>query len=318
MVGMPENLNKSKFEVSKLYLFALLAVTAALTAWILFFLVCPAADKLILLGCIVLAAFLGFLYSKNSVSAAVQAKRTQMDATLAEIKECQKGLLIEEKIATIAKFASVMAHELKNPLSSLKNISYYLIKTVKQEDPKGKRMMEMLSSEVDRANIMISDFSDIARARRVSKTFTLVSELVEQVLSDYKFEPEIEFSKDVEAGIETSVDPERTGQVLKNLLRNAKEAIGQGQKGSIKVTLKKNGEAFVITVSDSGPGIEPETIDHIYEPLFTTKNKAIGLGLTVVKQTVEAHGGKVEVETEKGKGSTFRVTMPIQPPLEQA
>jgi signal transduction histidine kinase len=232
-----------------------------------------------------------------------------MEVTLAEIKDCQKGLVVDEKIATIAKFASVMAHELKNPLSSLKNISYYLIKAVKCEDPKAKRMMEMLSSEVDRANEMITDFSDIARAKRLSKKNSNVSEAVQNALDNFKIDPPIELVNDIETGIEANIDPDRTAQALKNLLKNAKASIIE--KGQIKVTLKKIGNSFMLSVTDTGSGILPENISHIYEPLFTTKTKSLGLGLTVVKETVEAQGGRIEVESEKDKGTTFRVYIPL-------
>ena len=297
MLSIPTDQNSGKTVISKLTPYAFLSVSVLFVVWATFLLVCSIMDKLILLGLYALTIAISLAYFKSEIDAALKTKRAQMETTLAEIKDCQRGLLIEEKISTIAKFASVMAHELKNPLSSLKNISYYLIKTVKSEDPKGKRMMEMLASEVDRANLMIGDFSDIARAKRISKAPAGVSELIEQTLSDYKFDPEIELSKEIEPGIEANIDPDRTAQLLKNLLKNAKDAIGQGQKGTIKVSLKKTDKFFEITVSDTGTGMDKETSEHVFEPLFTTKNKSIGLGLTVVKETAEAHGGKVELET---------------------
>jgi signal transduction histidine kinase len=184
-----------------------------------------------------------------------------------------------------------------------------LIKAVKCEDPKARRMMEMLSSEVDRANEMITDFSDIARAKRVSKTYTIVSELIDKVLNEYKLDPGIELAREIEQGIEANIDPDRTAQSLKNLLKNAKAAITE--KGQIKVTLKKIDNSFMLSVTDTGCGMDQETIGHIYEPLFTTKTKSIGLGLTVVKETTEAQGGRIEVESEKDKGTTFRVFIPL-------
>jgi len=309
---MLSNLNAHDSKSRKLanvYLFISLIAAAVFIVFIFIFLSCQLKERLVAALAFCITELLAFIYFKAAVDAAVKAKRSQMEATLAEIKDCQKGMVTDDKIATIAKFASVMAHELKNPLSSLKNISYYLIKTVKSEDPKGKRMMDMLSSEVDRANNMITDFSDIARAKRVTKTHTIVSELAENVLAEFKLDPGKEIIKEIEPGIESDIDPERMAQVLKNLLRNAKDALGEN--GQMKVTLKKADNSFVLSVTDNGSGIDKETIEHIYEPLFTTKNKSIGLGLTVVKETIEAHGGRVEVESEKGKGATFRVYIPL-------
>lgn len=309
MLTNPDDYNSKSRKLSNVFLFIFLFAAVIFILLIYFFLPCQLKEKLVITSAFCITELLSFIYFRLAVDSAVKAKRAQMEITLAEIKDCQKGLLVDEKIATIAKFASVMAHELKNPLSSLKNISYYLIKTVKSEDPKARRMMDMLSSEVDRANEMITDFSDIARAKRVNKTSINVSELIENVLNGYKFDPGIELAKEIEPGIESNIDPDRMSQSLKNLLKNAKGSIVE--TGQIKVTLKKADKSFMLSVTDSGCGIDKEAIGHIYEPLFTTKTKSIGLGLTVVRQTIEAHGGRIEVESEKDKGATFRVFIPL-------
>jgi len=314
MPVIPQPSTGRKIGLEKYYAYIFLGSAVLFICWVAFFLICSPRDKLTLLGTFAGLEILAFIYFRSELNNAVKTKTATMGSAIEEMKECQKMLLNDEKINVISKFASVIAHELKNPLSSMKNISYYLIRTVKQEDPKGKHMMEMLSSEVDRADRMISDFSDIARAKKIAKTAANVSQLVETTLDEIKLvsaaapEGAIELKKEIEPGIEANIDAERIAQVLKNLIKNAVYAVGE--KGQILVSLKMVGEYFELSVKDSGKGIEPETLEHIFEPMFTTKNKSLGLGLTVVKEVIAAHDGKVDVETEKDKGSIFRLFVP--------
>ena len=311
---MPSNPPKSvnlKTKMSQIYPYVFLGIAVFFICWVAFLLPCSPKYKLILLAAFAMLAMITFIYFKLEIAGAIKTKTSNMDSIMEEVKDCHKMLVNEEKIATISKFASIVAHELKNPLSSLKNISYYLIKTVKSEDTKGKRMMEMLSSEVDRVDRIIGDFAAISYAKKINKIFVSVSELVENVLAEYKIEPGIELKKEIEPGIEANIDPERMAVVIKSLIKNAKQAIGE--KGVISISLKKVGTFFELVVTDSGPGIDNETVEHIFEPMFTTKTKSLGLGLTVLKETVDAHEGKVDVDTGKDKGSTFRIFIPLEP-----
>jgi signal transduction histidine kinase len=309
---MPSNLTTPagrKLKMLKVYPFIFLGVAVLLICWIAFLLPCPPKIRLMLLGAFAGIEMFSFFYFKFQIDNTIKEKKSVADSVIKEIKDRQKILVNDEKTAAIAKFASVVSHELKNPLSSLKNIAYYLIKTAKNDDPKGKRMMELLSQEVDRFDRMISSFSDISHAKRINKTSTDVSELIENTLREYAFEPSIELEKYIEPGISADIDPERMVVVLKNLLKNAVSAVGE--KGSIHVSLKKAGTFFELSVTDSGSGIEREILEHVFDPMFTTKTKSLGLGLTVVKETVSEHGGRVNVESDKGKGSTFRIFMPL-------
>jgi signal transduction histidine kinase len=310
MAQNPEPSSGRKPDMAKIYPYAFLGAAALFICWVSFLLHCPPRQKLTLLGAFAAIEILSFFYYKTEINNTIKIKKAGMDATITEIKDCQKMLVNDKISAAVSKFASVISHELKNPLSSLKNIAYYLIKTSSgNDDPKSKRMMEILSSEVDRVDRMIGEFSDISHAKMVTKTLVNISELFENILGGYAIVPSIELKKDIEPSIEANVDPERISAVLKNLLKNAVYA--SGEKGRVSVSLKKVGAFFELVVADAGTGIDNDILGHIFEPMFTTKTKSLGLGLTVVNEAVSGHDGKIDVETEKGKGSTFRVFIPI-------
>ena len=227
MTANPTPSTVSKPDISKIYPYAFLGAAALFIFWITFFFPCPPRLKLILVGAFTVIEVLSFLYYKSEMNNTIKIKKSGMDSIIREIKDCQKMLVNEEITSAVSKFASVISHELKNPLSSLKNIAYYLIKTVNSEDAKGKRMMEILSSEVDRVDRMIGEFSNISHARRITKTMTNVSDLTESTLGGYALAPEIELKKEIEPGIRANIDPERIEVVLKYLLKNAVYAIGK-------------------------------------------------------------------------------------------
>ncbi|MBN1823401.1 MAG: HAMP domain-containing histidine kinase [Endomicrobiales bacterium] len=221
----------------------------------------------------------------------------------------QQEFVNNEKLLTLSKFSSVVSHELKNPLASLKNIGYFLAKTVKTEDQKIKRMLELLGGEVDRMDKMINSLSDISHVRRVNKDKVSVSEVLEKISSEFKPGENISFRKDLEAGIESTADSEKISLLVHHLLKNAREAIDE--KGEIVLSLQKTGGSFVITVSDTGSGMDSKTLNQAFFPMFTTRTKTLGMGLTISKEIVLIHKGSIEAKSEKGKGSTFTVTMPI-------
>ena len=162
-----------------------LGAAIAFMAWIVF--VFAARQKRSLFFSVLLPDLGFWLFSvlNSRLSRGLETKTGAMEPDNRSNKELPgRRLVNDEKIATIAKFASVMAHELKNPLSSLKNISYYFDKNHERCRPENKHMMEMLSSEVDRTDKMIQDFSDIAYAKRISKTLTNISGLIENIIGN--------------------------------------------------------------------------------------------------------------------------------------
>jgi signal transduction histidine kinase len=245
---------------------------------------------------------------KEAQQQASRATAAEIEKTLAEAQKGQKELLYTEKVAAISKFSSVVSHELRNPLASLKNIAYYLTRAIKFEDERTKKMLGMLSEEIDRTNGLIGELTDLSHAKRLNKTMANLEELAQVSLSAITLKEGIALTKDIEK-IEANVDPEKIKLILHNLIKNSQEAMPNG--GAISLRIKKAGENVELFLQDTGIGMDQETQDHMFDPIFSTKTKALGLGLTVVKEIVSMHNGQIAVQSEKDKGTAVTITLPL-------
>lgn len=241
---------------------------------------------------------------------ALEQRTGELEETLVKMKNIQQELLRSEKFATIGRLASSVAHELRNPLASLKNISYYLVKLgTFSTDEKAKRMLEMLGTDVARANKIVTDLLDFSRVKKLNKVATPMDEFINKLLDNLTFSENVHIIRDLKA-LQANIDPDRITQVLVNLVTNARDAMAE-KGGQITVTTNKKDDYIQILVTDTGCGMDKETVDRIFEPLFTTKTKGLGLGLAIVKEIIEAHYGKITCLSEKGKGTTFEVLLPL-------
>lgn len=239
----------------------------------------------------------------------LEQRGKELEETLDKVQNIQQELLRSEKFATIGRLAASVAHELRNPLASLKNISYYLSKIGSFEDVKAKKMLDMLSSDVSRANKIITDLLDYSRAKKLNKLEMWIDEFIDKAISNVVLADNIEVVKKLER-FKAIVDPDKMTQVLINLISNAKDAMPNG--GLIKIFCAKKESSFEIKISDDGIGMSKETVSHIFDPLYTTKLKGIGLGLSIVKEIVDAHFGDMTVESVEGKGTIFTITLPLE------
>ena len=193
----------------------------------------------------------------------------------------------------------------------ISNAVYYLQTVNPDADESTQEYLNMISSEVRGASKIISDLLDFSRTRMPERQEIGVSELVAQVL-ERKPPPEnvqvkTEFPEDLS---EIYVDPGQINQVLINLVVNAYQAMLEGGKLVIKAEVKS--DKVRLAIKDDGSGISEDHMTKLFEPLFTTKTKGIGLGLAVSKNLVETNGGTIEVESVKGVGSTFTITLPTE------
>ncbi|MCL2143961.1 MAG: HAMP domain-containing histidine kinase [Endomicrobia bacterium] len=219
-----------------------------------------------------------------------------------------KEEIINEKIKILNKFASVASHDLKNPLSSMKNIAYYFSNSVKIEGEVPNKMLKMLSSEVNRMNNMIVELLDSTRVKQLNKGNNDLKALINEVIEKYK-EDKYSFDTSIQE-LYIYADPERIKQVLSSIIQNAKEAMPDGGTMSVKAYKSAN-EAFV-EISDTGIGMDNDTLAQCFDPMFSTKQaKALGMSLTVSKQIVAMHGGAIKAESSSGKGSKFIINLPL-------
>jgi signal transduction histidine kinase len=237
-----------------------------------------------------------------------------------ELRAAQQQLLQQERLTVLGQLAGSVAHELRNPIGVISNAVYFLKAVQPNAAAAVLEYLSLISAEVNNANKIISDLLDFARNRSAaSRAAADLAALVAGVLQKYPPAANITVAAEYARPLPPLyVDPRQIEQVLTNLIVNACQAMPQG--GTLTLRAEVVGEpaaagpepGFVaLAVTDTGTGITPENMRRLFEPLFTTKAKGIGLGLAVSKKLVEANGGKIEVRSAPGQGTTFTVVLPV-------
>jgi len=228
------------------------------------------------------------------------------------VKHLEERLRRSERLASLGNLAAGVAHEIRNPLSSIKGFATILGGRFKKDEG-SQQLAEVMVREVDRLNRVVTELLDFARPTELQKRLCACRDILENSLRL--------IGRDADeqgVALESSVtpddllmnaDPDRFTQILLNLYLNALHAMGEG--GKLKVIVAREAEKVVWSIADSGSGISPEHLPHVFDPYFTTKPSGVGLGLANVHKFVEAHGGEVEVASEAGRGTTFRIALPL-------
>jgi PAS domain S-box-containing protein len=232
-----------------------------------------------------------------------------------ELREAQEQLVRQEKLATLGQLAGGVGHGLRNPLGVIANAVYYLKMIQPEASDKVKQYHAILEEQTRAAEKIITDLLDYSRDLYVDRESLVASELAASVLQRNPASPGVKVEQDFEASLpRLYADSYQMTQVLSHLIVNAYQAMPKGGELTIRGRRSSLEEqpAVAISVSDTGKGIPPENMDKIFEPLFTTKPRGIGLGLAVCKKLVEANGGRIEVQSEPGQGSVFIVYLPAR------
>ncbi|MEQ8188054.1 MAG: PAS domain S-box protein [Candidatus Eremiobacterota bacterium] len=223
-----------------------------------------------------------------------------------ELEEAREKILRHEKLSLLGKMAGTVGHEIKNPLGVISNAVYFLKITLSSGDEKTKEYLDIINSEVAKVNKIISDLKNFSRLKTVSDRKEIeLSSFISNMLERHVTSGKIKINTEP---VYITVDPVHMEQMLLNLITNAFDAIGDGGEVTISVFLQNN--YTYLSVIDTGCGISEEKKKKIFEPLFTTKAKGMGLGLPVTKELVEVNGGTITVESTEGKGSTFTLIFP--------
>jgi PAS domain S-box-containing protein len=228
-----------------------------------------------------------------------------------DLKDAQEQLIRKEKLSLLGQLAGGVGHELRNPLGVISNAVYYLKTVLSDADENIKEYFETISSEVDRATKIVSDLLDFSRVKSIDREEIAITELISRALEKQPAPENIEIITRIPPDLSpVLVDPLQIEQVFDNLVTNACQAMPEG--GKLTIEAKAEEDKTLISVADTGSGISQENMEKLFEPLFTTKARGIGLGLAISKILVEANGGSIEVKSEEGGGSTFTVILPIK------
>lgn len=245
-----------------------------------------------------------------------------------QLLEAQEELVRKEKLATLGQLSGSVGHELRNPLAVMSNAVYFLKMVLADADETTKEYLDIIKKEIDTSLRIITDLLDFARTTTPQIKAVTARELADENLGRCAIPDNVVLQTEIPDNLPLlRVDPLQMGQVLTNFITNAVQAMPDG--GALRVAARFVGaglapaqsgypqgvalQDFVeISVTDSGEGIAPENMKKLFQPLFTTKAKGIGLGLVVCKNLVEANGGRIDVASEPGKGMTFTVVLPVE------
>jgi signal transduction histidine kinase len=221
-----------------------------------------------------------------------------------DLKGAQAQLIKAEKLASMGELAGNVGHELRNPLAVISN-SIYLLKTLLEDaDEQVKDYLLMIDKETQNASLIINDLLDYSRIQSNPKEDLNLGELITEVLAKQVFPENIKTENKVAADIPlVRANSQQLEQILVNIFNNAVEAMQAG--GTLRVSSRKYKNKLVLSISDTGVGIAKSDIKRMFKPLFTTKPRGIGLGLSITSKLAELNDINIRVKSTQGKGTTF-------------
>ena len=231
---------------------------------------------------------------------------------LSQIKQLQMEVQKKDKLAAIGNLAAGVAHEVRNPLSSIKGYASYF-KTLFAEDSENRAAAEVLVNETERLNRVITELLEISRPSEIKlqevDIKTVLDTTIRLIHSDANQHGNIEFSTDISEDLRSiPVDPDRFVQVLMNLYLNGIQAMPDG--GLLKTVVKSKIDHVEIVITDTGIGMTEGTKRQLFNPYFTTNTTGTGLGMAIVHKIIEAHKGEINVSSEEGKGTEISIRLP--------
>jgi PAS domain S-box-containing protein len=241
----------------------------------------------------------------------IERFETKVEERTRDLIEAQNRLLKAERFAVIGEVAGMVSHDLRNPLNGIASALYYLkTKGQSKMGEKEKEMLTIIEKSIDRSNRIIGDLLDYSREIKLDLGEADPKSLLEEALAQLEAPSGISIVKEVESEPKIRVDRDKILRVFTNLIKNAFDAMPNG--GVLTIESRKMENDACISFTDTGTGINEENMQKIWTPLFTTKTKGMGFGLPICKRFIEAHGGKILVESQAGKGTTFVLNIPIK------
>ena len=232
-----------------------------------------------------------------------------------QLNEAQERLVRSEKLAIVGKLASGVGHELRNPLGAIRNALFIIKKKsgntcISNDVQKFNKLVEIVEKETDRSIKIVNDLLGFSRTAKPTVSPTNICSIIESSLSRLKIPDKINKAVQVEDTLPlVAVDANQIEQVLINLIQNALDAMPKG--GWLTIHARRENNFLAVTITDTGCGI-PDTIKNkIFDPLFTTKPKGMGLGLAISSNIIQRHEGSIDLKSTEGEGASFTVKLPI-------
>ncbi len=265
---------------------------------------------------LMLVSYLTHQLAKAKREEAIKYQRTaeQLAEANQSLKEAEAQVRRSERLAALGQLTAGLAHELRNPMGTMKTSAEMLARTVEKENAIAREMAGFIKEEVDRTNSLITRFLDFARPQSLKLEKGDLPAMLDRAIDRFEREKSgtaatITIYKNYDPAIPPiAFDHELMERVILNLIMNAAQASPAGSVVTVKTRLIEN--MVEISVIDRGTGIEPKNLESIFNPFFTTKSDGVGLGLAICSKIVDEHGGHIAVESTLGEGSVFRVFLP--------
>jgi len=241
----------------------------------------------------------------------VKERTKELEQSNKKLLEAQQRIIRSEKLATVGKLAGIMGHEIRNPLGVISNSIYFINMKLKGSiDEKIKRHLKIMQTEISNSDKIISDVLDFAMIKAPILVKAEINYVLNEAISKAVIPKTVKVKTDLGKNIpKVMIDVLQIKQVFTNIISNAVQAMPKG--GELKISTSKIEKFISIAFKDTGMGIKKADIDKIFEPLFSTKAKGIGLGLTTCQNIIDGHKGKIKIESKEGKGTTFTIKLPI-------
>jgi signal transduction histidine kinase len=229
------------------------------------------------------------------------------------LQEAEAAVRRSDRLAALGQLTAGLAHELRNPLGTIRNSAELLSRSVPETNEVAREMSGYITAEVDRANSLVSRFLEFARPLQLQAEVTELHAVLDRAIDELgRHVPRlpVEVYKNYAPEIRPfAIDAQLMERVFFNLLLNAAQASSPG--GAVTVKTRAADGVVEIAFIDRGRGIARKDIESIFNPFFTTKPDGVGLGLAIVSKIVDEHRGRIAVESEEGQGSVFRVLLPF-------
>lgn len=271
-------------------------------------------ERLNLLSLFAIQAGLAIERAENYHRLDVEKKK--LERAYEQLKSAQERLLQAERLATIGEMAAQVAHEIRNPLVTIGGFARKILKTAEdRHDQQLQNIARIITEEVDRLEFILTNLLNFSRLSRPRLELADIHQVIDEscYLIDAKenlAQKKIHLVKEFDRSLpKTYLDPGQIKQVLLNLLENAIEVMPDG--GQLSLSTRRDQGFIRVSIADTGPGIAPEVLDKMFDPFFTTRAGGTGLGLPIVQQIIHSHGGKIDVDSQLGRGTTFHFSLKI-------
>ena len=227
------------------------------------------------------------------------------------LRDVQEELVRSERLAILGQVSGGISHELRNPLGVIDSSAYYLKMKLKDTDPKVRKHLDRIESSVAKATGIIESLLKMTQMREPSlKELDLIA-VTSQVIVAFKMPVAVKLVENFpKEKLRVRIDRRQFEIVIEGIINNAIQAMGG--KGTLTVGISRTADGQAeVSFADTGPGIAPEDLDRIFQPLFSTKARGIGLGLSIAKIIIDKHGGKIEAKSELGKGAILIIQLPL-------